>query len=785
VRSELALDAPAALLIVSANHVLLGVLSSADEPAGVSAFVKDPGGEGFLPQPTAIGAPLVLESVREGVPRSWLITGVWVGKSGFASNGLDAEAVIRPNRGEAYLRTRMGNPRPDVWAAADVRPDGSLALAESLTTSYQWSHGTAYAHLYMHSASARRVWMRVAQSGYRISAWLNGERRPSSEEQTSGAQEQETGGSASLFDFSLLAGWNTILLKLNTMQLRGEAFTLKVRFTEEDGAAANALRSSLSDPEQVPGITSRASELQLRSYTDARSNLPIAGDPISLRLVLMPPERRISAAGNLTIYVPFQARLRLELRDYEGQAIASLAATGSFPGELTLPLGQLLAPGFYAVHVELRSAEGKTIRSYEPDGFSVIGDNRAQRARLEGKKVWNNYYYLGDSRFYDKAERPYQLALPWTQRMGLFKHLGSHWSFDEELWRSAEEHEVVLVGDFDDPHQVSGPEDKRALAKQIAPHTRYFKSHNEIDIDRKVRPAPARWTEITRWDYEAAHAARADAVYVGGSLARPLGDSEASWFMETLRLGIDRYLDRWDVHAYPQSPPRLESPIGNSSTEGDRAITEAYRRIGRPNQLPFWLGETSGLPWHGYDGLRWQADTTAKLVAWANSRSDVEAVAFTAAFAYARELPNPWDYALAHLPAEAALYTASALIDGMPYRRISPPDNGIQAAYFGDTLMAWSTGGPKQWATGVCNEREYVLVDVVGRIREPSSGDTCELAISRSPVYLLPLAEYERMTSPAEWEGSGGVWWQRRLAEDPGSAPEPPAAPTGLQIHRE
>jgi hypothetical protein len=46
---------------------------------------------------------------------------------------------------------------------------------------------------------------------------------------------------------------------------------------------------------------------------------------------------------------------------------------------------------------------------------------------------------------------------------------------------------------------------------------------------------------------------------------------------------------------------------------------------------------------------------------------------------------------MGHKPGEAAMYTASALIDGLPYQILDAKDANIQAAYFGDTLIIWRT----------------------------------------------------------------------------------------------
>jgi len=104
---------------------------------------------------------------------------------------------------------------------------------------------------------------------------------------------------------------------------------------------------------------------------------------------------------------------------------------------------------------------------------------------------------------------------------------------------------------------------------------------------------------------------------------------------------------------------------------------------------------------------------------------------------------------MGHKPGEAALYTASALIDGLPYRAFDAKDANIQAAYFGDTLMIWRTDeAVSNWRQQPNSGKSWVLVDVVGRIQEltvDASGNA-NIPISGSPVYVLSRAEYERLT---------------------------------------
>jgi hypothetical protein len=108
-----------------------------------------------------------------------------------------------------------------------------------------------------------------------------------------------------------------------------------------------------------------------------------------------------------------------------------------------------------------------------------------------------------------------------------------------------------------------------------------------------------------------------------------------------------------------------------------------------------------------------------------------------------------WDYSMGHKPGEAALYTASALIDGLPYKAVDAKDARIQAATFGDTLMLWRTDeavGNGRWPLDP--GKAWVLVDVVGQIKALSvdASGVANIPISASPVYVLTRVDYDRLT---------------------------------------
>jgi hypothetical protein len=104
---------------------------------------------------------------------------------------------------------------------------------------------------------------------------------------------------------------------------------------------------------------------------------------------------------------------------------------------------------------------------------------------------------------------------------------------------------------------------------------------------------------------------------------------------------------------------------------------------------------------------------------------------------------------MGHKPGEAAMYTASALIDGLPYRAVDAKDTNIQAAYFGETLMLWRTDeATGDWLLKLDPGKPWVLVDVVGHLQElvVDTSGIANILTTNSPVYVLSRSDYERLT---------------------------------------
>jgi len=411
------------------------------------------------------------------------------------------------------------------------------------------------------------------------------------------------------------------------------------------------------------------------------------------------------------------------------------------PGIVELDYGPAPNTGYYAVHPTLYAPDGRTIAVYPPDGFSVVRGTAAQDKRRETKKLALSYYWCGSG-------SSYKSIFPWMKLLGISRNIGSQPSFPVELGEAAKKANIMLTADFYNPQKYSLKEVERT-AKTAAPYTRWFKSYNEVDIRPQGRSG-AEWVNRVKAEYETAKAARPDAFYVGGSLVRPFnlaGPTNDGWLVECLKLGLDKYQDAWDVHAYPILPPVLGGSLANSSRESDLGVENCYRALGKSNSLPFWWGEVGAYVDHGYDGRRWQAETSVKMISAVASREDYQVIAFCAAHMNANIARA--GYVSGHMPTDAALYTAGALIDGLPYTRLGVGDKHVQAALFGPTRMLWSPAGRRKLDLTLDAAGPWVMVDVVGRVRDlpVSEENVARIEIAGSPVYVLRRSDYDRLTA--------------------------------------
>ncbi|WP_026602169.1 hypothetical protein [Methylomonas sp. 11b] len=761
-----------AAVITDDHFTVLGVFTQPRNETEVLKFLSEPAKFGTMPKPAPV-APSQPTSLNNGVPSAWLVGGLQDGQAGLSVFGLDTETVSRPNPEQPYLSLEMMGGKMRDWRIALTQANGETDIEASTQHAYGWSRGTGYAQLYVYAERATQTLLHLRHSGIKSLGWLDGQPVTFSDDPTPPAgfansigtranallhgltteglpatASAERTQSPQVAMLNLTPGWHSLLLKLVMQHEQGQRFYFSGLFTDPAERSLSGLKTQIADPDVDLALQRIAAKLRSIMFVDAPANLPHPGDSMRLKVDL----RWQPILEETTLPVPllrFPAKLRLRLVDYSGKQIAEREVTDTFPGQVEADFGKLHEAGYYAVYPSLYTNDGRLIMHYPADGFSVVGGNAAQKQRLPQKKLWNNdYYALADG---DKSFRQSGGYFAWLERMGIFRSYGSYPGFDPEykpLWNQAKQRGLQLFADSsgDSNWLNDQPTDGQNFINSAAAYTRYFKATNEIDIrheaDWQKLREPAHWVERAKWEYQLAHQARSDAHVVGGSLVRP---GEGDWFKQVLQLGLDNYQDAWDVHAYPQQPPRFGGPIGNGSNEDERGVLATYASLGRSNKLPFWLGETGAKAMHGPNGRRWQAEQVAKIIAWVNSRQDYLGVAFCIAHEYDLAYGRIWDYSLGHKPGEAAMYTASALIDGLPYRAVDTQESNIQAAYFGDTFMVWRTDETRSvWTMQLEPKKAWVAVDVVGHAEDLAVGAAGQafVSISSSPIYVLPRADY-------------------------------------------
>lgn len=772
------LPALPAAVMTDDHYTVLGVLAKPGSEQQVIQFLADPGKAGTMPESAAIPQDTP-QALKNGMPAAWLVGGLQDGLAGVSVFGPDGETVLRPNPDQPYLSLQMMGGEMRTWRSETTHADGSVDIEPGTQHSYGWSRGSGYAQLYLHVQKPTEALLHLQHSGITSAAWLDGQphklsddRQPPAGFSTSPVakiksllQGLTTEGlvakalpasrqAPQLVTLNLSPGWHNLLVKLVMQHEQGERFYFAGQFSDAAGRPIENIKTQLTDPDADRALNAIAAKLRPLVFVDAPANLPHPGDLLKLKVDMR--WHPVLEETELAAPLPrFQAKLRLRLVDYGGNEVAVRETTDLFPGQVEVDFGKIAEPGYYAVYASLHTQEGRLIMHYPADGFSVVGGAAEQKQRLDSKKLWNNDYYAladGDKSF--KQEGGY---FAWLERMGIYKSYGSYPGFDQQYrakWEQAKQRGLVLFADSsgDSSWLNDNPKDGQQFFAEAAPFSRFFKASNEIDIRRepewqKLRE-PAHWVERAKWEYEQAHKVRRDAHYVGGSLVRP---GEGDWFKRVLELGLDQYQDAWDVHAYPQNSPRFGGPIGNGSNEDERGVLAAYASLGKKNHLPFWLGETGAKAMHGLTGRRWQAEQVAKMIAWVNSRSDYLGLAFCIGHEYDLAYGRVWDYSMGHKPGEAALYTASALIDGLPFKALDTQDANIQAGYFGETRMIWRGDETNSvWPMQLDPKKAWVLVDVVGRSQTlmVDADGKAGIPLSASPVYVLARTDYERLTRP-------------------------------------
>ncbi len=733
---------PAAVLCDAENRV---VNMTADPAAAVNFFSA---------------APVYLKP--EAVPVAWvepgqemLVAGTWAGPAGLSLMGLDAEAVASPVAGDAvpvmYWDRRInGN-----WRV--VRPDSNgRFLIEKCANTYAWPRGSAYGFCYLQAEKDAKVELTVEQSGSETFLWLDGQavkpvkvqnvdrgKRTVTDVTDQGNPvevEVQDRSHITVYSLNLKPGSHRLLVKFIMAHQKDEFFDFAVKF----GGETDKVHAAMTDPAGTEKLHRTLTGLAQQIGVNAPSNLPHAGDPLKIttRLALPGPRTAglkkdwpvLKRLGDTVMpVVPFEAVLHQKITDYSGREIRSFQQKMIVPGEVTFDFGAAPEMGYYAVQTELLTLDGRRIGALYPDGFSVIGGIAARKQRLDALKMVSSFYWIFPSNVEEMTD--------WMARLGVFHNIGSGPGYSPEVRGAFERKGLTLTADFIDAAGKATREERFKLAKEWSSATDKFKSYNEIDIHRP-RPAPEQWVARTREEYEAVKAANPKAEFTGGTYVRPaVGD----WFTQCIELGLDQWVDRWDVHAYPKVPPRLGARyLGNSPSEDAAGVDKVYGKLGRKNPHPFVMGETGARCGHGRDARRWQADTVAKMLAWALSRADYSAIAYLVPW---WKMPDGWDIPVAHHPAEAAMYTAGVLIDGYPAEILTGYPPHVDAARFGRTVMAWSSGKNEKVKLQFPAGTPLVKVDVVGKMEKlaPAADGSVEIELTGSPVYVLPEQHYREL----------------------------------------
>lgn len=785
---SLNLPALPAAVVVNADRKVLGVLSNPKDVAQVASFLASPGSVGVIPSPAQPKAVEPSALAQDGSPVRWLTGMNWPGQNGVGRWGIGAEATQRPNPGDliACGYYTAGNQKGS-WEEHPSGANGVCVLTDKLADSYAWGKATNYAVVYLRADAPVKTVLHLQHSGIKSAIYLDGSELPLVEDKeppfTLGRQQPaakeavvERAGQEIHDDVTvpqsaqppvevaldLAKGWHCLIIKLVHGQNKGERMLFAAKFAGLGGRAPSGLFTQTSDPEVVSSIAQAAAGLwPSLTLEGIPGNLPHPGEPLTL-VADMRVTPSFMAKWCPDVFLPINATLRVRMADYDGKVIKTVETKGSFPDVAKLNLGPAPEPGFYVLTPELVAPDGRLIHRFFPDGFSVVLGNASQKERVDKKKLMNSYYY---------AFNDWDTLAPWLERIGMLKNVGSTPGLTgtdiPAKWEDAKKRGIVLFGDFagDSAWMNNDVKNAEGMVALASKYTRYFKGINEVDgrssgengMSWQISRKPEKYVERTQAQYEAVHKARTDAINFGGSVycsgvSRVRSDhleilGPREWLRKCLELGLDKYIDAWDVHAYPQLAPHLEAAsVSNSPTESDLGVREVYKEAGIPFNKPFLLGETSAMVFHGFTALRWQADTVAKMTAWVNSRPDWMGVALCAAQHDRRKTAE--EYGMARNPGEASIYTAGALIDGLPYKRVKTEDNQIQAAWFGGTFMVWRADEKSSdWKMKLEGAGPWVMVDVVGRVRplDVRNGEV-QFAIGTSPLYVLTKTDYQRLT---------------------------------------
>ena len=691
----------------------------------------------------------------------WIIAGMWGTPGALSLAGMSAEEDLRPNAGDRYLYTSFDTTYRTNWTAC-ARQDKRGYVVESKTRGFPWTEGSAYGFVWVVSPDDRIITMKCATSGGAQTLWVNGVKRPAAKTRhqpvrrvkamarTDQGNEFEvevtTGGMEATYALPLVRGANRVLLKLYTRQPADSDVFFDASF---EGAEGCAFRTSAPD---VDAARHKAlMELDTQVLVDAPANLPHPGERIALTTIAVPPPPPRPKKGQKAVVPPapepFTATCLQTLSDYDGVELARRTFTMTFPGTNVTEFGTVPANGYgyYQIRTTVLDEKGRVLAALRPDGFSVIGGTRARRERqAKGvNKVASCFYWMNTN---PGNGHNCENFFPWMSRMGVLHNVGGDCK-NGDLMEKAKSYGITMTADFLDPWCCEKPETKLAAAKTSAPYTKFYKAWNEIDISHfRFKSSTTNWTKRVRTEWEAVHAASKDAIYTGPTFVRT-GNSD--WFADCLRLGWADYVDVWDVHSYPMHAPNLEDAhVTNSANESGTGIEIALKNVlGKKNDKKFIMGEWGPRSSHGRDARVWQIGMTAKMVAWLGSAPNYLMGGFLVPW-----LHSDGDLVLGHQPAEAALYTASALVDGFPYSRyeVGFDRDRFNAGLFGPTLVVWTKG----WDVDERSfrppfEGDLVLVDAIGRVKplERDADGLVRVAFSPTPVYILTAENYAKLTN--------------------------------------
>ncbi len=701
----------------------------------------------------------------------WNVAGPWNTPGALSLGGVNGEAELRPHAGDDYKYVSFDTVSAQKWRAV-ARREAVGYVAQTNVGGFAWTEGSAYSSVWLVSPDARTVTMRYTASGDAMSVWANGARcaerdvartpvrkmtvRAKTDQGNEFDTEVTTGGMTASFDLPLAKGANRVLVKFYTRQPKGSDVVFDATFENADGVTFATANPSV-DAARHAQVMAFDSDV----FVNAPANLP--HDDQKLRLTtcvnVKPPKKARKPKKGAKVVapepapppvVPFAATCEQVVSDYEGREVARRRFEMTLPGTNTVDYGLALPRGFYQVRTDVLDEKGEVLATLQPDGFSVIGGTAARRVRqAQGlNKAASCFYWMNSKPATPQNIHSCENFFPWMTRIGVLHNVGGSVN-DTNLLERAKACGITLTADFLDPWCAVKPENQMKAAAAAAPYTKLFKAWNEIDISPfRFKSSTTNWVKRVKSEWEAVHAADPKAIYTGPTLVRPEGNP---WFEECLKLGWADSVDVWDVHAYPMYPPQLEDAhVTNSENESGLGLERALMAtLGKKNDKPFFMGEWGARSSHGRNARRWQADMVPKMVAWLGTNKNYLMGGFLIPW------QHDWgDIQMGHQPAEAAFYTACALVDGFPYSRFTGAGlertKNFEAGLFGKTLMVWMTwGGPETVTFEPPVAGDLVLVDVIGRAK-PLPRDAqgrVTATFSSSPVYILPADEFRRLTA--------------------------------------